>query len=368
MFRKIDVQRYKLMATDDIDMDSTNKSDPLQALYNQKLHYSGLKTSLETKVEENENKIKRIESELKEQTEPDDWLIERFFIDEDMKAEFKDKTFAEKHAIEIAKEILCRLESNEDLMTESVRLNRHSYHSLNGMGRLSEELEEAFNSLLRRVEGKKSVNWKDNISSPKISKRKEVENLFSLPTYVAIPLTPVANTSRALVSVHDITPYSINVRDMTPEKKTPLAERSFNLTKLSLTSSSHKSSKSPVAIVAANKRSTPSTGTENNLLNDTFTIEAERSGPSPARRDHWKSPNSNYRNSRQYNQYRGNGGGSGYKSRSPYQSNHYSNGYNRDSNYNSSRTKSYNNQTNGRQFGRSNQNRYYVPNNPPFRF
>lgn len=372
------------MATDDLDLGAISKSDPLQALYNQKLHFSGQKSSLENKVEENENKIKRIENELKEQTSSDDWLIDRFFTNENMNAEFKDKSFAERHAIEIAKEILCRMESNEDLMIESVKLNRHSYHCLNGMGRLSEELEIAFTSLLRKVEGKKSVNWKDNISSPKLSKRREVESLFSLPTYSSIPVTPLANTSRALVSIHDITPYSHSIH-LTPEKSTPLTQKNFNLSKLSLNSTITK--KSPIAIVAANKRTdhhiNNEDDTENNPLNDTFTIGGHRTTPSPKPKpsnDYWKkSPNNTFRNNNNYNNYNNNtdrSDRSGYKSRSPYQSsNHYNNQWNRNSNYNLNyRNNGYNSQSNGysnskpnRQFqSRSNgpQSKYY----PRFRF
>ncbi|CAG2100216.1 unnamed protein product [Medioppia subpectinata] len=379
LFRKYDIERHKLMASEEYDMNAITKADPLQSLYNQKLHYSDQKSTLELKVEENENKIKRIESELKEQTGEEDWLINRYFIDENMKTEFNDKSFAEKHSTEMAKEILSRLDTNEELMTESVKLNRHSYHCLNGMGRLSEELGNAFTSLLRKVEGKKSVIWKDDISSPVISKRKEVENLFVLPTYSAIPKTPQANTSRALVSVHDITPYYTTNR--TPEKSTPLMPRNTN-SSLSLTSSANKSTK--VAIVSANKRVECDTDYENSPLNDTFTIGNKGVTPSPNRKPilsrdtkRGKSPMTHYRGSahKSYNNnpYReGNSSRSpaAYKSRSPYQytNNRYQNDWNRDSDYNSYRNNGYNsnNQQSSRQYGRSNapKSQHYRP----FRF
>ncbi|CAG2163088.1 unnamed protein product [Oppiella nova] len=386
LFRKYDIERHRLMASEEYDMSSITKSDPLQSLYNQKLHFSDQKSSLDLKVEENESKIKRIETDLKERTGDDDWLINRYFIDENMKTEFKDKSFAEKHSIEIAKEILSRLDANEELMTESVKLNRHSYHCLNGMGRLSEELGNAFTSLLRKVEGKKSVIWKDDISSPVISKRREVESLFALPTYTALPKTPQANTSRALVSVHDITPYYHN--NITPEKSTPLMTKNMNSMRLSLNSSVNKSN-TKVAVVSANKRTDSDHDCENNPLNDTFTIGDKRNNamtPSPKSKPstssnrtfsdprNRKSPNNNYRNSGQKgynNQYReGNGGRSPatYKSRSPYQytNNRYNNQWNRDSSYNSYQNNGYNSQSSGRQYGRS--NRSDKPYYPRFRF
>ncbi|XP_054169086.1 uncharacterized protein LOC128966262 [Oppia nitens] len=115
LFRKYDMERYKTMANDDYEMSSMAKSDPLQSLYNQKLHYSDQKCTLEAKVEENESKIRKIESELLEKTGSDDWLINRFFTDENIKAEFKDKAFAEKHSLEIAKEIFISKASQQPL-------------------------------------------------------------------------------------------------------------------------------------------------------------------------------------------------------------------------------------------------------------
>ncbi|XP_054154373.1 kinesin-like protein KIF18A [Oppia nitens] len=370
LFRKYDMERYKTMANDDYEMSSMAKSDPLQSLYNQKLHYSDQKCTLEAKVEENESKIRKIESELLEKTGSDDWLINRFFTDENIKAEFKDKAFAEKHSLEIAKEIFSRLDTNEELMMDSVKLNRKAYQCLDGMGRLSEELETAFISLLRRVEGKKNVVWKDDISSPTISKRKEVASLFSLPTYLALNNTPQLNTSRALVSVHHITPNNAN---MTPERGLPLMQKNVNLPKLSLTSTVTKTSK--VAVVSASKRNIDD---ENNALNDTFTIGAGRSSPKTQNtiRDNndyrMKSPINNYRNgNKNFYQYRDENKSSGrspYSSRSPYQQNNnrYNNQWNRNPNYNSYGNNGYNGS--GRKYNNNRQNESKSPYYPRFRF
>ena len=353
------------MTTEESDMNS--KSDPLQALYNQKLHFSSQKSSLELKVDENENKIRRVEEKLTEQCGENDWLITRFFIDEAMRAEFKDKDYAEKHALDVAKEILCRMESNEELMTESVQLNRQSYHCLNGMGRLSEEMEKAFHSLLRKVEGKKNVIWKDDISSPKLSKRKEVETLFSLPTYSAIPKTPLANTSRNLVSIHDITPYNIHMSE-TPEKATPLSQRNLNLSQLSISGSGVKSSK--VGVVTPNRKQSDADDDENNPLNDTFTIDNKRRADrSPARRRNWtNSPivSHNSRSDRYYSPYNRD---DNYKSRSPYQSNPYNNQWNRSNSSNWRKPYNQSNRTYGRSDNKSPNRPNYSSNyKPRFRF
>jgi hypothetical protein len=337
------------MASDDYEMGSINKNDQLQALYNQKLHFSHQKSTIEAKVDENESKIKHIETELRDQTNSDDWLVDTFFDKHNMIAEFKDKSFAERHHMEMAKELLTRLDTNEELMTESVKLNRHSYHCLNGMGRLSEELGSAFNALLRKVEGKKSVVWRDDMSSPKWCKRKEVENLFSLPTYSALPKTPLANTSRALVSVCNITPsYSFSA-NLTPEKSTPL--KPINSLRNSMTSSLNKSSK--VAVVPANNASNDEISDENNPLNGTFTIEETRttplSNPQSSNRDYWRyGSNNNYKNktNNSYNPYNREGSANKYRNRGGYQSprstNNYNNQWNRDSNYTSYRNNGYN--------------------------
>ena len=183
-----------------------SKNDPSLALRNQKLHYIHQKESLEKAVAENEEKIQRYETDLKSQTSPDDWSIDTYFQNHSMITEFKDKSIAERHAVEIAKELFMRLDSSEEIMSESVKLIRHVYHLLNGMKRLSEELEGSFTSLLRKVEGKKNVVWKDDVSSPSLIKHRALEDIFILPTYNALPKTPIANTTRSLVSVHSITP------------------------------------------------------------------------------------------------------------------------------------------------------------------
>lgn len=205
IFRKLDAERYRIMVNDQKD-GAISKNDPSLALRNQKLHYIHQKESLEKAVAENEEKIQRYETDLKTQTSPDDWSIDTYFQNHNMITEFKDKSIAERHAVEIAKELFMRLDSSEEIMSESVKLIRHVYHLLNGMKRLSEELEGSFTSLLRKVEGKKNVVWKDDVSSPSLIKHRALEDIFILPTYNALPKTPIANTTRSLVSVHSITP------------------------------------------------------------------------------------------------------------------------------------------------------------------
>jgi len=368
------------MASDDHEMSGPNKNDQLQALYNQKLHYSHQKSTVEAKVEDNETKIKRIENELREQTGSEDWLIDTFFNNHNMVAEFKDKSFAERHSTEIAKELLSRLDTNEELMTESVKLNRHAYHCLNGMGRLSEELGSAFSNLLRKVEGKKSVVWRDDMTSPKLCKRKEVENLFSLPTYSALPKTPLANTSRALVSICNITPsYSFTV-NLTPEKSTPLKPINSlrNSMTMTMTSTLNKSSK--VAVVPAYNASNDVISDENDPMNGTFTIENGRATPSPnpqsSNRDYWRNGPNNHKNkpNNNYNQFSKEGNANRFKTRPGYQSprstHSYNNHWNRDNIYSSYRNNGYNasNRHNYRSNGNKSPNATKSPHLPRFRF
>ena len=83
-----------------------------------------------------------------------DWLIDTYFKDKNLLTEIKDRACAEKHSIDVAKWLIERLETNEDLILESVSLNKHIHMMLSGMNRLTDELDEKLSSFTKARGGK----------------------------------------------------------------------------------------------------------------------------------------------------------------------------------------------------------------------
>ena len=224
MVRKLDNERISALneQSDLPSEDHLKASSTLHSIYSQKLHYVNLHSGLGKEVQENEEKIKRFENELMEKTN-NDIVIQSYFLENNCHAQIKDFTYCEKHTANIIEDVLSRDVANQELIIKSFGFAYRTYNVLNAQGLLSEDMDTKYKALIQKIEGKKSVVWKDAIESPKIDKMKELVNLTKLPIYMTANHTPA--DKRNLVSVLDITPNNMVHR----QKMTPFTSMSPNV-------------------------------------------------------------------------------------------------------------------------------------------
>jgi kinesin family protein 18/19 len=217
ILRKIEKERMESLGSDRGDDDK----DSFGSLHTKKLHYIDVKSNVEEKLKENAAAITQIEKDLQSKVGPFDWFLEAYFKDANLQQESKDVLQSEKHAIDISKTLVKRLEANEELVLEQADLLRYSHNFLGGIERLSEELDDRFTALQRKAEGKKSVVWRDDESDPilKTVTPHELQNVYHLGVFRANPKEVGVShgmyssprrigsrKSRQLTSVHCMTP------------------------------------------------------------------------------------------------------------------------------------------------------------------
>lgn len=209
--RKLDVERLASLKNEEEKKIQT-QDEKLASLHNKKLHYSESISALRAELEQNQSSLDSLRDCLEAKVGPNDWVIETFFKEHDFTAEFKDVSYADKHAILIAKEIFSRLERNEDICKDMADLLSRSRSVLSGMNRLSDSLEEKFDAIQRRFEGKKQLSWRDNQSSDDAIKslsKQELENVFTLNTFCSSQRTPRKKKSDTLITLCEgKTPYA----------------------------------------------------------------------------------------------------------------------------------------------------------------
>ena len=219
---------------DDPDKKDFEDRNNFASLHSKKLHFIDAKKSAEERLLENQSVIDSIENVIRAKigVTINDWLIDTYFKDKNLLTEIKDRAFAEKHSIDVAKWLIERLETNEDLILESVSLNKHIHMMLSGMNRLTDELDEKLSSLQKRVEGKKSVVWRDNPNERTFKSvgRNEIEGVFNLSVFYGGVITPApSRKSRQLTSIcSGLTPSSFTSMggsSTVTKGKAPLRER-----------------------------------------------------------------------------------------------------------------------------------------------
>lgn len=174
MLRRIEKDRMEAIGSE------ISEKENFGSLHSKKLHFIDLRNKAEEALQENEQELSRLERELKSQMVEKDWLVDAYFRDNNLVAQSKDMVLSEKHAQDVAKTLIRRLESNEELIIDMESLIRTTHQLLSGTNRLSEEMDEKFNSLRRRIEGKKSVVWRDDQNEPSLNfSRHELENIFA---------------------------------------------------------------------------------------------------------------------------------------------------------------------------------------------
>ncbi|KPM07603.1 kinesin-like protein KIF18A-like protein [Sarcoptes scabiei] len=209
-FRTLDNQRLKLLEMDEEndgkqDRNDLKSKENLHSIYSQKLYYMNLKSSFQKEVDENQTKINKLEKELLEKTN-NDLVVRCFFKENKYETQSSNIVIAEKHYKKIIEEFLSRYECYEDLNSDVMSVLYKFYHMLNGLGHLSEEMNDRMKSIVHKIKGRKNVVWRDNVDSPTFNKQKDLERIFSFPMFMSVCDTSEENEKRNLVAVHDITP------------------------------------------------------------------------------------------------------------------------------------------------------------------
>ncbi|OTF84198.1 kinesin-like protein KIF18A-like protein [Euroglyphus maynei] len=205
LFRDYENERLKLLNI----IGEENRSDitkGLHSIYGQKLHYSNQKLSIEKEVEENEAKIMKYENDLMAKTD-NNMVVRTYFLENHFIIKEKDMNIAQEHHRKMIEEFYSKYGAFEELTEDLFNFTYRSYHILNGMEKLSEEMDEKFQSIVQKIKGKKNVIWCDDIDSTAVNKTKAMLKLFSLPVYDAI-LNNTPDNKKNLVAIRDITPQS----------------------------------------------------------------------------------------------------------------------------------------------------------------
>lgn len=201
-----------------------SEKENLGSLHSKKLHFIDQRNAADEALQENEQELAQMEKDLKSQVGDKDWFIDAYFRDNNLTAQFRDMSASEKHASDVARTLIKRLESNEELIIDMESLLRTTHQVLSGTNRLSDEMDERFNTVRRRIEGKKSVVWRDDQAEATITvSRHELENMFSLNVFRANASSPSCRKSRKSRQLTSIC--------MTPDSRPSLGSGSGTTTK-----------------------------------------------------------------------------------------------------------------------------------------
>lgn len=220
ILRKIEFERLESLGVD------VGERDSFGSLHCKKLHFLDVKSQAEVKLKENDFVLSQLEKQLKENTGDKDWFINAYFQMKNSEIESKDLAIAEKHAFEVSKLLISRLETNEEIILEQESLLKNTHDMLSFLNRISDDLALRFTSLRRKVEAKKSVIWRDDQADPvfKSISRHELENVYHLNVFRLTSQSPKkSRKSRQLTSIC-ITPSP------SPSETSPSAlNETFNL-------------------------------------------------------------------------------------------------------------------------------------------
>lgn len=203
-------------------------SEQSQALKTQLNFFDQERKTLTEKAKMNEIHIRDVissmtaEFEMKGYGSPEDFdsEIELFIGEKEISQELEEKIISEQHAYDVAQEGMNRLIATEELLVEASNVVRYTHAVTKGHG-LSGPLEAKLSQLFKKLEGKKSVVWKDDKYATENDPRNN-KSLFQLSSvhdnFSLNFLTPFKNNntlmsrrlSRNLVSFNDYTPEQSN--------------------------------------------------------------------------------------------------------------------------------------------------------------
>lgn len=202
-------------------------SENSQALKTQLEYFETERKTLLEKARINELHIHELttcmatEFEMKSYGGPEDFDRELlpYMQEKELSQELEEKIFSEQHAYDIAQEAMNRLMVTEGFLLEAANVIKYT-HGLVKVRGLSDTLETRMTQLLKKLDGKKNVVWKDDkYATENDSNDKPLSALSSVHDYFSLNfLTPFKNNntllsrrlSKNLVSSTTYTPEQSN--------------------------------------------------------------------------------------------------------------------------------------------------------------
>lgn len=193
-----------------------------QAIKVQLKHFEQERVNLEKELEDNKEQINAVLSnmshEFSERGLDFKKTIQAFVNEQEKNQELEELKIGEQYAYDLAQEGINRLMSTEDLLNEATHVLRDTYKITKARG-LSITLESKLSNLLKKLEGKKSVIFKDDKYEMENNKAEEplahlsnIHDNFSLNF-----LTPFKNNNNNLHS-RKLTRDLVQKASYTPEQ------------------------------------------------------------------------------------------------------------------------------------------------------
>lgn len=205
-----------------------NNTDQSQALRTQSGFFEQERKSLLDETQINEINIGEVLAKMRSEFEIEgygssdefDHVIEPLLNEKERLQELEEKKFSEQHAYDLAQNGINRLLATEDLLLEAAHVVRYVYAINKGRG-LSDALENKLSQFFKKLDGKKSVIWKDDKYALEndVDNNRQTSQLLSVHDNFSLNfLTPFKNNntlhsrrlSRNLVSLTNYTPEQSN--------------------------------------------------------------------------------------------------------------------------------------------------------------
>lgn len=147
-----------------------------------------------------------------------DQLIEPYLREKETGQELEEKVFSEQHAYDVAQDGMNKLMTTENLLVEAAYVIRYIQAIIKGRG-LSDLVEAKLAQMLKKLEGKKNVVWKDDKYESENNTNEPMAQLLSVHDNFSLNfLTPFKNNntlhsrrlSKNLVSLSNYTPEQSN--------------------------------------------------------------------------------------------------------------------------------------------------------------
>lgn len=197
-------------------------NDQSQALRTQLDFYDSERKALLGKASENEIRINEVLSHMTTEyemrgygtAEEFDAIIEPYLCEKEQSLEIEQKATSEQHAYDLAQMGINRLISTEGLLADAAHVVRYIQAVTKDSG-LSASLETRISQLLKKMDGKKSLIWKDDKYAMENDKNNELmTQLNSVHDNFSLNFTPFKNNntlhsrrlSHNLVSLSNYTP------------------------------------------------------------------------------------------------------------------------------------------------------------------
>lgn len=203
MYRNQDNERISLYNQDVESSELKASTSAFSHFHHKKLHFVNKQTDLQKELDVTEEKIKHFETELMEKFN-DDIVIQAYFDKSICQLQSKELSLYESHTKCVLENVFTREESNEEIHAETYKLAHRSCCVLKAQGLLSIEMDNKWKDIMRKLEGKKEVKWRDDVKTPKADKITDKVSLAKLSVYLNNLESPA--DKRSLASILHITP------------------------------------------------------------------------------------------------------------------------------------------------------------------